>query len=73
MGRTKKVGPAGRFGSRYGRTVKMELTKIEIKQKKTYVCPSCNRKSLRRSTAGIWICRKCKAKIAGGAYSPKTE
>ncbi len=73
MGRTKKVGSTGRFGSRYGRRVKVMLEKIERKQRALYVCPSCKRKSLKRVSVGIWKCKKCNAKFAGGAYSPKTE
>jgi len=73
MGRTKKVGTTGRFGSRYGRRVKVMLEKIERKQRSLYVCPSCKRKSLKRISAGIWKCKKCNAKFAGGAYSPTTE
>lgn len=73
MGRTKKVGSTGRFGSRYGRRVKVMLEKIERKQRALYVCPSCKRKSLKRISAGIWRCKKCNAKFAGGAYSPTTE
>jgi len=70
---TKKVGSTGRFGARYGRGVKVVVKKIEEKQRMIYVCPSCKGKSLRRVSAGIWRCRKCKAKFAGGAYSPRTE
>ena len=70
---TKKVGSTGRFGARYGRGVKVVVKKIEEKQRMGYVCPSCKSRSLRRVSAGIWQCRKCKAKFAGGAYSPRTE
>jgi len=73
MVRTKKVGSTGRFGPRYGRRVKVVLKKIEKKQKDLYICPTCKRKSLKRSSVGIWICKKCKAKFAGGAYTPTTE
>jgi large subunit ribosomal protein L37Ae len=69
----KKVGSTGRFGARYGRGVKVVVKKIEEKQRTIYVCPSCKSKSLRRASTGIWQCRKCKAKFAGGAYSPTTE
>lgn len=73
MGKTKKVGATGRFGARYGRRVKVMLKKIEKKQRASYVCPSCKRKSLKRISPGIWQCRKCNAKFAGGAYSPTSE
>jgi large subunit ribosomal protein L37Ae len=70
---TKKVGSTGRFGPRYGRGVKVVVEKIERKQKMTYVCPSCKNKTMKRISAGIWQCKKCKAKFAGGAYTPTTE
>lgn len=73
MTKTKKVGSTGRFGSRYGRRVKVMLKKVEMKQKTMYICPSCKRNSVRRLSAGIWECQKCNAKFAGGAYSLKTE
>lgn len=70
MKRTKKVGTTGRFGSRYGRKVKVKLRSIEAEQRKTHVCPTCKRVALKRVAAGIWECRKCGAKIAGKAYKP---
>ena len=73
MGKTKKVGSTGRFGSRYGRRVKVALKKIERKHKIMYTCPSCKKRSVRRISAGIWQCQKCNTKFAGGAYSFTTE
>jgi large subunit ribosomal protein L37Ae len=73
MTKTKKVGSTGRFGPRYGWGVKVALKKIEDKQKLSYVCPSCKKKSLKRLSAGIWVCKKCNAKFAGGAYTPVSE
>ena len=73
MTKTKKVGSTGRFGSRYGRRVKIMLKKVESKQKKMYICPSCKRKSVIRLSAGIWKCQKCNVKFAGGSYSLTTE
>ena len=73
MGKKKKVGPTGRLGVRYGRRVRVMLKDVEKNQKALYVCPSCKRKSLKRLSVGIWLCQKCNTKVAGGAYSPKTE
>ncbi|OGI15145.1 50S ribosomal protein L37ae [Candidatus Micrarchaeota archaeon RBG_16_49_10] len=70
MGRTKKVGTTGRFGVRYGTRAKVKLRAVEAEQRKAHVCPVCKRPVLKRVAAGIWECRKCGAKIAGGAYRP---
>jgi len=73
MGRTKKVGTTGRFGPRYGRKPKLILAKIEKEQKKKHQCPSCKKYSLKRVVSGIWFCKKCELKMAGGAYTPRVE
>ncbi len=66
---TKKVGSAGRFGARYGKTVKEKVTIIEKKQKKKQKCPYCKSISARRLSMGIFFCKKCNAKFTGGAYT----
>jgi large subunit ribosomal protein L37Ae len=68
VGRTKKVGTTGRFGPRYGTKAKIKLRNIEAIQKAPHQCPECKRMTLKRVAAGIWKCKKCGAKIAGGAY-----
>jgi large subunit ribosomal protein L37Ae len=70
MGRTKKVGTTGRFGSRYGSTVRKRVAEIESEQKIYHKCPNCETRSLRRIAVGIWECKKCKMKYAGGAWKP---
>lgn len=73
MTKTKKIGIAGRFGPRYGTKVKIGIRKIEEQVRQRHECPSCKRKALKRIAAGIWQCKKCGAKFAGGAFLPKTE
>ncbi|MFP4523279.1 MAG: 50S ribosomal protein L37ae [Candidatus Woesearchaeota archaeon] len=58
-----------RFGSRYGKTVKSKFGAVEALQKKAYVCPSCSRESVKRTSMGIWQCKKCGHKFAGKAYT----
>lgn len=68
----KKVGSMGRFGPRYGTRTKKVAGAVEKIQKQKQVCPYCERPMLKRIAAGIWSCKKCKVKFAGGAYFPVT-
>ena len=71
--RTKKVGPAGRFQSRYGVRARSRLRNVELAQRKNHVCPSCKHTKVKRVGTGIYSCRKCGVKFAGGSYIPKTD
>ncbi len=73
MGHTKKVGRAGRFGARYGVTLRQRVAKIEANMKVKHKCPSCQTKAVRRVSTGIWNCRKCGHTFTGGAYIPTTD
>lgn len=72
MANTKKVKKAGRLGSRYGVGIRKKLLKVEEKQERKYACPFCGFKKVKRKAAGLFVCRKCKARFAGGAYLPTT-
>ena len=71
--RTKKVGPVGRFGARYGVRPRARVRNIELMQKSKHICPSCGHLKVKRVSTSIWQCGKCGIKFAGGAYYPKTE
>ena len=62
-------GSVRRLGSRYGRTVRFKLGKIESEQRKRHKCPYCSYIQVRRITAGIWKCRKCGATFTNKAYT----
>ena len=62
-------GSVRRLGSRYGRTVRFKLGKIESEQRKKHKCPYCNFVKVKRISAGVWQCRKCNAKFASRAYT----
>jgi len=69
-GRT--TGSAGRFGPRYGRFIRKRVNDVEKVTKAKHVCPNCESKAVSRKGTGIWECRKCGYKYAGGAYAPQT-
>ena len=70
MARTKKVKMAGRFGPRYGLRVRRMIVKIEEQQRRKYVCKKCGKKAVKRVGTGIWECKACGYKFAGGCYVP---
>jgi large subunit ribosomal protein L37Ae len=71
----QKSSSSRRFGPRYGKTVKSRLDTIEGQQKKSYICPYCNYKKVRRVSAGIWKCGKCGKKFTSRAFEvrPKSQ
>ena len=66
--KTKKSKSAGRFGARYGKTVRARLVAVEEKQRKKQKCPLCGRLGVKRLSKGIWKCKKCNKKFASDAY-----
>ncbi|MFA5259234.1 MAG: 50S ribosomal protein L37ae [Candidatus Pacearchaeota archaeon] len=67
MVKTKKVKAAGRFGARYGRSVRRKIAEIESVQRKKQTCLFCNGVA-KRLSKGIWECKKCKKKFASHTY-----
>jgi len=65
----KGLGPVKRFGTRYGRTTKHKLAKIEIELKKDHKCPYCSKLKVHRVSYGIWSCDKCKNIFTARAYT----
>lgn len=71
--RTKKVGVAGRYGARYGVRIRKQVAAVTAAKNKSYECPRCKHVAVKRVSTGIWKCRRCDLKFAGGAYSPKVS
>lgn len=44
------------------------MKKIEISQHSKYDCPFCGKNTVKRKAVGIWDCKSCKKRMAGGAY-----
>ncbi|KAK4221620.1 ribosomal protein L37ae [Podospora fimiseda] len=70
--RTKKVGISGKYGTRYGASLRKLVKKQEVSQHARYTCAFCGKDSVRRSAVGIWNCKSCKKVLAGGAYTVAT-
>ena len=67
----KGQGTAGRFGVRYGNTLRAKVSKIEEFSRGSFKCPFCSKdKKVRREAYGIWKCRACEKTFAGKAYKP---
>lgn len=66
---TKKVGSAGRFGIRYGKTIRVKIADIEKRQRGRHLCPYCNKQQVRRVSLGVYACRKCHTTFTGRAYT----
>mmetsp|Transcript_121255 Transcript_121255/g.170551 ORF Transcript_121255/g.170551 Transcript_121255/m.170551 type:complete len:92 (-) Transcript_121255:55-330(-) len=66
--RTVKVGIVGKYGTRYGASLRKQVKKIEVSQHSKYTCPFCNKDNVKRTAVGIWKCKGCRKVIAGGAW-----
>lgn len=66
--RTKKVGIVGKYGTRYGASLRKQVKKLEVSQHSKYFCDFCGKFSVKRRAVGIWDCKRCGKTKAGGAY-----
>ncbi|KAA8499481.1 60S ribosomal protein L37a [Porphyridium purpureum] len=71
--RTRKVGVVGKYGTRYGASLRKMIKKIEISQHAKYTCAFCGKDQVKRDAVGIWKCKGCRKVIAGGAWSVNTQ
>lgn len=70
--RTKKVGITGKYGVRYGSSLRRQCRKLETQAHARYDCAFCGKTSVKREATGVWSCRSCRKTVAGGAYSLST-
>jgi large subunit ribosomal protein L37Ae len=68
--RTKKVGPSGRLGARYGVRIRKRIADIEVQSKGRHECPECKAVAVRREASGIWHCSHCGVRFASSSYMP---
>jgi large subunit ribosomal protein L37Ae len=62
----------GKYGVRYGSSLRRQIKKIEISQHSRYTCTFCGKDAVKRQSVGIWECKACKKVIAGGAWTVST-
>merc|ERR1712216_416524 len=70
--RTKEVGISGKYGTRYGASLRKLVKKIEIQQHAKYQCTFCGKTNVKRQAVGIWHCKSCQKTMAGGAWTLAT-
>ena len=69
MAEIKGMGSVKRFGTRYGRTTKYKLAKIEVERHQKHICPYCGKNKVIRQSYGIWHCDKCRSTFTAKAYT----
>ncbi|OEL18674.1 60S ribosomal protein L37a-2 [Dichanthelium oligosanthes] len=69
--RTKKAGIVGKYGTRYGASLRKQIKKMEVSQHAKYFCEFCGKFAVKRRAVGIWGCKDCGKVKAGGAYTMK--
>merc|ERR1712141_17637 len=72
--RTKKVGVVGKYGTRYGASLRKTVKKMGITQHSKYICTFCGKDAMKRKAVGIWKCsvKNCNIVVAGGAWTYST-
>merc|ERR1712226_1461394 len=72
--RTKKVGITGKYGTRYGASLRKTVKKMEISQHSKYYCSFCGKDKMKRQAVGVWFCddKNCRITVAGGAWNYST-
>merc|ERR1711970_51679 len=72
--RTKKVGVMGKYGTRYGASLRKTVKKMEVSQHSKYLCTFCGKDKMKRKVVGIWFChdKNCRITVAGGAWNYST-
>ena len=68
--RTRQAGTVARFGPRYGVRTRRRVQDVEATLRSRHVCPNCQATAVRRTSTGVWSCRRCGYTFAGGAYRP---
>jgi len=66
--RTKKAGPTGWMGPRYGIRIRRRVVEIDRARGPAAPCPRCSTVTLHRVASGVFECRRCGTRFASNAY-----
>jgi large subunit ribosomal protein L37Ae len=66
-------GIVGKYGTRYGASLRKVVKKQEVSQHSKFFCDFCGKYSVKREAVGIWKCGGCNKTKAGGAYTLNTS
>ncbi len=69
----KRTGITGKYGTRYGASLRKVIKKQEVSQHSKYFCDFCGKYAVKRRAVGIWECSSCHKVKAGGAYALNTS
>ena len=67
------AGIVGKYGTRYGASLRKVVKKQEVSQHSKFFCDFCGKYAMKRQAVGIWKCAGCKKTKAGGAYTLNTS
>ena len=66
------AGIVGKYGTRYGASLRKTVKKQEVSQHSKFFCDFCGKYGMKRQAVGIWCCKGCNKTKAGGAYALNT-
>merc|ERR1712080_382060 len=64
--RTRKVGIVGKYGTRYGASLRKMAKKIEVSQHARYTCKFCGKDAMKRTAVGIWNVKDAEKRLLVG-------
>ncbi|XP_043835064.1 60S ribosomal protein L37a-like [Dromiciops gliroides] len=72
MAKRTKVRIVGKYGTRYGASLRKMVKKIEISHHVKYTCSFCGKTKMKRRAVDIWHCESCMKTVAGGTWTYNT-
>jgi large subunit ribosomal protein L37Ae len=66
--RTRKIGPTGWMGPRYGVRIRRRVIDIDRAREPRAACPKCSTVTVQRVASGVFECRRCGNRFASQAY-----